>query len=118
MVADGRDVGLVLWQHPTHEELDVVGLHEIPAHAIDIDIMIGEPDAAGRGVGSTAIRLVAAAAFADPAVPFVMAHARVGNRASQQAFSEVGSRADREFDDVRNGRHLSMVCPRWEGAAS
>jgi hypothetical protein len=71
--ADGRKVGLVLWQHPTREELDAAGLTDIPTSVIDIDIMIGEADALGRGLGSGAISLVAEVALSDPTVPFVMA---------------------------------------------
>ena len=40
--ADGRKVGIVLWQHPTRQELDVAGLADIPTSVIDIDIMIAE----------------------------------------------------------------------------
>jgi len=113
--ADGLEVGLVLWQHPTRQELDVAGLTDIPQSAIDIDIMIGEADAVGRGVGSSAIRLVVDAAFSDPAVPFVMACARLDNLASQRTFAKAGFRKDREFDDVPNGRHVLMVRQRQEG---
>jgi RimJ/RimL family protein N-acetyltransferase len=107
--ADGRDVGLVLWQHPTREELDVAGLVDIPTSVIDIDIMIGEIDAQGQGVGSGAVGLVAEAALSDPTVPFVMACARLENLASQRAFGKAGFRKDREFDDVPNGRYVLMV---------
>ncbi|MCK7574841.1 MAG: hypothetical protein MZV65_02400 [Chromatiales bacterium] len=47
--ADGRKVGIVLWQHPTREELDVAGLTDIPTSVIDIDIMIGELRCARTG---------------------------------------------------------------------
>jgi RimJ/RimL family protein N-acetyltransferase len=113
--ADGRAVGLVLWQHPTREELDMAGLADIPTSVIDIDIMIGEPDALGRGLGAGAIRLVAELALSDPAVPFVMACARRDNLASQRAFAKAGFREDREFDDVPNGPHVLMVRRRQEG---
>lgn len=111
---DGRKVGLVLWQHPTREELDVAGLADIPASVIDIDIMIGELNALGLGLGSTAIRLVAENALSDPAVPFVMACVRLDNLASQRAFAKAGFRKDREFDDVPNGRYVLMVRHRQE----
>lgn len=110
--ADGRKVGLVLWQHPTRRELDEAGLDDIPVTVIDIDILIGEHTALGLGVGSAAIRLVAEAALADPAVPFVMACARLDNQASQRAFARGGFRRDREFEDGPNGRHVLMVRPR------
>lgn len=112
--ADGRPVGIVLWQHPTREELDVAGLADIPTSAIDIDIMIGEFDALGRGLGSNAIRRVAEAALSDPAVPFVMACTGPDNLASQRAFAKAGFRRDREFDDVPNGLHVLMVRHRQE----
>jgi len=107
--AYGRAVGLVLWQHPTREELDVAGLNDIPTSVIDIDIMIGEHDAVGRGFATTAIRLIAQAALSDPTVPFVMACARLDNLASRRAFINAGFREDREFDDVPYGRHVLMV---------
>lgn len=107
--ADGRKVGIVLWQHPTRQELDVAGLTDIPESVIDIDIMIGEREAAGRGVGSAVLRLVAETALADPGVPLVIGCARNDNLASQRAFAKAGFRRDREFDDVPFGRHVLMV---------
>jgi RimJ/RimL family protein N-acetyltransferase len=116
--ADGHEVGIVLWQHPTREELDVAGLADLPTSVIDIDIMIGEFDALGRGLGSDAISLVAEVALSDPTVPFVMACARLDNLASQRAFAKAGFRKDREFDDVPNGLHVLLVCHRREGKAA
>ncbi len=113
--ADGHNVGIVLWQHPTREELDVAGLSDIPASVIDIDIMIGEFDALGRGLGSNAISLVAEVALFDPAVPFAMACARLDNLTSQRAFAKAGFYKDREFDDVPHGLHVLMVRQRQEG---
>ncbi|WP_165774528.1 GNAT family N-acetyltransferase [Candidatus Viridilinea mediisalina] len=109
IVADGVDVGLILWQHPTRHELDVAGLHDIPASVIDIDIMIGEQAATGKGIGSAAIKLVAEAALHNPEVPFVMACAHVENHASQRAFEQAGFRRDRIFDDVPHGHYVLMV---------
>jgi RimJ/RimL family protein N-acetyltransferase len=115
---DGRPVGIVLWQHPTREELDAAGLADIPTRAIDIDILIGESDAVGLGLGPAAICLVAEAALADPAVPLVMACARVDNLASQRAFAKAGFRKEREFDDVPHGLHVLMVRHRRPGQAA
>lgn len=107
--AEGRGVGIVLWQHPTRAELDLAGLTDIPTTVIDIDIMLGEHAALGRGLGSDAIGRVAALALSDPAVPFVMACARLDNVASQRAFARAGFRKDREFDDVPHGPHVLML---------
>jgi RimJ/RimL family protein N-acetyltransferase len=116
--ADGQRVGIVLWQHPTREELDVAGLTDIPTSVIDIDIMIGEVDALGRGLGSDAISRVAEIALSDPAVPFVMACAQLDNLASQRAFAKAGFRKDREFDDVPNGLYVLMARRRPGGQAA
>ncbi|MFV8836751.1 GNAT family N-acetyltransferase [Aquisalimonas sp. APHAB1-3] len=114
--ADGRKVGIVLWQHPSRDELDAAGLSAIPASVIDIDIMIGEPAALGSGFGSSAISRVTEAALFDRRVPFVMACARSDNLASQHAFAKAGFRTVREFDDVPNGRYVLMVRERPESA--
>jgi RimJ/RimL family protein N-acetyltransferase len=113
--ADGRGVGLVLWQHPTRRELDEAGLIDIPETVIDIDIMIGERGEVGKGVGSAAIRLVAELALSDPAVPFVIAAVLADNLASQRAFAKAGFRNDREFDDVPSGRCVLMLRRRRDG---
>ena len=104
----------MLWQHPTREELDVAGLSDVPESVIDIDIVIGEREAVGRGVGSAALRLVAENALTDTAVPFVIGCTRHDNLASLRAFAKAGFRRDREFDDVPYGRHVLMVCHRKE----
>ncbi len=109
IAADDRKVGLVVWQHPSRQELDEAGLHDIPESVIDIDIMVGELDVIGQGVGTAAIGLVADAALADPAVPFVIAATMVENRASQRAFAKAGFVKDREFDDVPSGCYVLMV---------
>lgn len=106
---DGRKAGLVLWQHPTRLELDEAGLFDVPESVVDIDIMIGEADSAGRGVGSAAIGLVAGIALADESVPFVIAAVEEGNLVSQRAFAKAGFVIDREFDDSPGGRYVLMV---------
>lgn len=110
--ADGRRVGLMLWQHPTRDALDVAGLADIPTSVIDIDILIGEPDALRRGLGSSAMRIIAEQALSDPAVPFGIACVRPDNLASRRAFTRAGFHEDRVFDDVPNGPHLLMVYQR------
>ncbi len=112
--ADSRKVGLVLWQHPARQELDAAGLADIPTSVIDVDIMIGELDAVGRGLGSRALRLVAEAALSHSSVPFVMACVRAENLPSLRAFSRAGFRSEREFDDAPSGRYILMVRHRRE----
>ncbi|WKZ31878.1 MAG: GNAT family N-acetyltransferase [Thermodesulfobacteriota bacterium] len=107
--ADGRKVGLILWQHPTRAELDGAGLHEIPTSVIDMDVMVGEQETTGKGVGTAAIRLVAEKALSDPDVPFVIGETSIWNTASIRAFEKAGFRREREFDDPESGRCVLMV---------
>lgn len=103
IVADGRPVGLVLWQHPSREELDEAGLEDVPESVVDLDIMIGEVDAVGRGIGPEAIRRVAGEALADPAVPYVIAAVESTNPASRRALEKAGFRHDRDFEETACG---------------
>jgi aminoglycoside 6'-N-acetyltransferase len=112
IVADGRKIGLVSWQHPSRVELDDAGLEDVPGSVVDIDIMIGEQEQMGRGFGTAAIKLVAEQALASPAVPFVIAATSVENTVSQRAFAKAGFRVDREFDDPLCGRSVLMVLRR------
>lgn len=98
------------WHHSRRSRR--TGLADIPASAVDIDIMIGERDAVGRVWGSKAIALVARKRLSDPAVPFVMACASLNDVASQRAFAKAGFRRDKEFDDVPFGPHVLMVLDR------
>ena len=111
--ADGAKVGLVLWGHPSRAELDAAGLSDVPGAVVDIDIMIGEQDALGRGIGTEALRQVAASALADPEVPFLIAAAMAGNDASLRAFAKASFRVDREFEDPVSGPCLLLRRDRF-----
>lgn len=60
IVADGRPVGYLCWQKPARQELDAAGLTDLPQGLVDIDILIGEPELLGRGIGSQALGLLLA----------------------------------------------------------
>ena len=110
--AEGKRAGIVLLQHPSREELDQAGLTDVPESVLDLDIMIGEANMTGRGVGSAAIQLAAEAALSDQTVPFVIAATAVDNESSLRAFAKAGFRRDREFDDTLGGRYVLMVRDR------
>lgn len=52
----GQPVGYLCWQAPSDSELQDAGLSDLPRGLIDVDIMIGELSAVGRGVGPEALR--------------------------------------------------------------
>jgi len=115
--ADGRPVGMVLWEHPTRRELDDAGLYDVPTTVVDLDIMIGEQDAVGVGVGTTALKLAVKRileTYED--APSVMAGTSVSNAASIGALSNAGFQIDREFDDPIGGRFYLFFYDRTRGA--
>jgi len=54
MLAD-QPVGILCWQTPSRSELEAAGLADLPGDLIDVDILIGERHALGRGVGPAAL---------------------------------------------------------------
>lgn len=54
----GRSVGLLCWQVPLRTELAAVGLEDLPTDLVDVDFMIGDPTAIGRGIGPAALALL------------------------------------------------------------
>lgn len=113
--ANSRRVGLIQWQHPSREELDEAGLQDVPTSVIDIDIMVGEPEYTGRGIGTAAIQIVKERALADEAVSYLIAATRIDNVASLRAFEKAGFTVDREFDDPISDRCVLMVLRRQAG---
>lgn len=55
---DHEPCGYVCWQRLRPADLSTAGLQSLPAGHMDIDILIGEDDYTGRGVGPQALVLV------------------------------------------------------------
>ena len=51
-------IGYIAWQEVIREELDSVGLTNVPDNTIDFDIFIGDPAYRGQGIGPKAIDLL------------------------------------------------------------
>jgi len=94
---DGRKVGLVIWGHPSRED------------AIDLDVMIGELDAVGHGVGREALRQAIDRIFNDPAVPYVIGATSADNAPARAAAQKAGFDTSREFEDPSSGRYVLGV---------
>jgi aminoglycoside 6'-N-acetyltransferase len=112
ILLDARPVGLfetyLVSDHPDYELLVRVG----PGVA-GVDILIGELDAVGRGVGPAALRAFAReVVFADGAVTACVAGVDVENRRSLRAFEKAGFAPVRDYDeDSRRHRLLRLDRP-------
>jgi aminoglycoside 6'-N-acetyltransferase len=103
IVADGVPVGYLCWQRPSQDELEAAGLTDLPEDLVDIDILIGESEAVGQGVGPRALGLLLDRLRADPLVSFAGVGTSVSNERAIRAFEKTGFRLFREFEDPECG---------------
>jgi len=75
-----------------------------------VDLLIGEPDLIGRGVGSDALdRFVQDVVFSDPAIHACIADPDAENRASLRVFEKAGFRVVRGFTDPEDRERLHLL---------
>jgi aminoglycoside 6'-N-acetyltransferase len=103
IVADGVPVGYLCWQKPTRQEVEAADLTDLPEGLVDIDILIGEPELLGRGVGSQALQLLLARLCRKSSVSFAGLGTSVSNVRAMRAFERAGFRLFREFQDPEWG---------------
>lgn len=108
----GRPVGLLLWQAPTRAELAEAGLDDLPVDLIDVDVLIGEPDARGRGVAPAALRRLCAR-LRDRGVRVVGLAAARANAPALAAYAKAGFAPYRDFEEQGEGyRYLTRDLTR------
>jgi aminoglycoside 6'-N-acetyltransferase len=109
---DGRKVGFVVWAHPSREELDDAGLTDIPTEVVDLDMLIGEPDMLGKGIGWQTMRLAAERALSEnPGAPFVIGATSDKNSAALGAALNAGFDVSRTFGE-EDDRYVLAVYRR------
>jgi len=102
ITADGRPVGYLCWQRPLPSELEATGLTELPTDLVDNDILIGEPEFLGRGVGPSALVLLLAKLHGE-GVGFAGLGTSTSNRVAIRAFKKAGFRLFKDFEDPESG---------------
>jgi RimJ/RimL family protein N-acetyltransferase len=96
---DGRPVGMIqtylVRDHPEWQELVQVG-----DDVAGVDLMIGEPDVVGRGLGPRVVTaFVHDVVFAEPSTNAVVATVEEPNRRSWRAFEKAGFRHVRDVEE-------------------
>jgi len=114
IACDARPIGYLRWQKVSRETLDNIGLFEIPAGSVDIDILIGETDSVGRGLGPKAFSLLIDALRLDESVRLLGLSPSIDNVVAQRAYAKAGFRKARDYDPPGFGRCALMVM-RLEG---
>ncbi len=109
IVVDGVPVGFVCWAAPPLQDLEAAGIADLPERLIDIDIMIGEPELMGRGIGSMALTLLVERLREDPSVDFAGLAPSIYNKRAIRAYEKAGFRTCREFLDPECGPAQYMI---------
>jgi aminoglycoside 6'-N-acetyltransferase len=102
IVVDDRPVGMIQWylasDFPEWEEIVHVG-----EGVAGVDLLIGEEDAVGRGLGPEVLRaFISEVVFAKEGTHSVVAGVEAANRRSLRAFEKAGFRV--AFDYEEEGR--------------
>ncbi len=109
IVADGAPVGYLCWQTPPRNELEAAGLADLPEGLVDIDVLIGEPEFIGRGIGPRSLGLLVARLRLDPFATVAGLGTSVSNGRAIRAFEKAGFHLFREFQDPEFGPCRYMV---------
>jgi aminoglycoside 6'-N-acetyltransferase len=107
ITADGKPVGYICWQHPSREELEAAKLMDLPEGLVDIDILIGELDNLGCGVGPRALMLLLARLRSEGVAAAGVATS-ILNFAAIRAFEKAGFKIFRDFEEP-DGLYRYMV---------
>lgn len=110
ILAENIPVGYVCWEVPPRHELEAAGLVDLPDGLFDLDILIGEPDYLGRGIGPMALLLLCEWLRQDGA-RYLGAAIPVDNTRSRRAAEKAGFEVFREFDDPESGRCVYLIHP-------
>lgn len=93
----GAPIGLIQWYYLRDYAEYAAAIGEDPATAVGIDLMIGDAEAIGRGLGSCAIdEFVTVVLFSLPGVDRVVTGPAAHNARSIRAFEKAGFRRARE----------------------
>jgi aminoglycoside 6'-N-acetyltransferase len=87
---DGRPIGFLQIIDPAREESHYWG--DAPPNLRAVDIWIGEPDAVGKGYGTSMMRQALARCFADPAVTAVLIDPLASNVRAHRFYERLGFR--------------------------
>jgi RimJ/RimL family protein N-acetyltransferase len=109
------EVGYLRWQRVSRETLDALGLPEIPANAVDADILIGAEGDVGKGSGPAALKALAAELRRDPTVPMIGLTTELANKRAHRGFEKAGFRLVRQYETPTLGLcHLMILDLRAE----
>lgn len=109
ILMDGVPAGYLCWSVPPETELEAVALTDLPRPLVDIDIMLGEQELLGRGVGSSALRLLLERLRERGEYSWAGVGTSIENSVAIAAFEKAGFRPHRDFVDPVHGPSRYMI---------
>lgn len=109
IIADERPAGYMCWATPSQHEREAAGLTDLPADLLDVDVLLGEPEALGKGIGPHAGALLLAHLHATCDASCVGVGTSASNQRALRAAEKLGFRLVRTFDDPEIGPCCYMV---------
>lgn len=107
ITADRKPVGYMCWQKLSRAELEAAALTGLPEDLVDIDILIGEPDYLGCGVGPEALAVLLAKLHGE-GVRWAGLATSTSNLRAIRAFEKAGFTLFKVFEDP-DGTYRYMV---------
>jgi aminoglycoside 6'-N-acetyltransferase len=104
IAVDGRPVGYLCWHKPNPDELSVAGLSDLPVDHVDVDILIGEADFMGPGIGPSALAELLDRLRCEGVSSVGMATA-ADNKRALRAYEKAGFRLLRVFREGEQDMH-------------
>ncbi|ANV85180.1 hypothetical protein AWQ21_12825 [Picosynechococcus sp. PCC 7003] len=96
ITAAGQPVGFLCWQTPSQEELQAAGLADLPKDLIDVDIMLGEAEALGKGIAPQALQCLFEQ-LKNQGVTLVGLAGAIANGRAMKAYQKAGLMPFRDF---------------------
>ena len=118
ILAGGIPVGYVCWQPLSAEDRAAAGLSDLPDDLMDIDILIGEPELVGRGIGPRALRLLLGQLRRKADARCAGLGTSLSNQAAVSAAEKAGFTPFWDFDDPAHGTCRYFVFDLLETARS
>lgn len=106
----GSPVGYICWQRVIREELDRVGLFNVPENLIDIDLFIGDPYFRGQGIGQKVLELLKTRLSNNLNDRFLGLVTSIKNKPAICAFEKSGFKKKYQFESKSFGICWFMEC--------
>lgn len=100
---DGRPVGYIRWEPFHSRDLAPYADINVPEGAVDLDILIGDPDDIGRGVGPSALRQLEELLSEAGEIAFLMLAVSIDNHSAINAYQKCQFIKVVEFDGGKYG---------------